>query len=69
MDFALVEAERLSVDKWGQPCIGDPQPPTTIFEEGCPHLSRVGARPMMQQRKYSVLCVQIKRKNGLWMPI
>jgi hypothetical protein len=40
----LDNGERLSVDSGGQPCIGDPQPPTTILEEGCSPESRVGAR-------------------------
>ncbi|NEU74395.1 hypothetical protein PI95_017970, partial [Hassallia byssoidea VB512170] len=26
-------------DKWGQACFVDPQLPTTIFDEACPHLS------------------------------
>uniref|UniRef100_UPI003013439B GNAT family N-acetyltransferase n=1 Tax=Hassallia byssoidea TaxID=482630 RepID=UPI003013439B len=32
-------------DKWGQACFVDPQLPTTIFDEACPHLSREGLAP------------------------
>jgi predicted transposase YdaD len=32
-----------SVDKCGQPCLGDPKIRTTFFVDGCPHLSRLSA--------------------------
>ena len=55
-------------DKCGQPCFVDPQVPTNIFDEGCPHLSREGLARFGQFKSVLLLSIDGLRQADLTDP-